>query len=202
MIKDEFLRIVPKYTNDPELSDQLWDEIERAYSHKQRYYHNLVHLDHFTVTLNSVKDKFENWDTVVFAVAYHDIVYNVLKSNNEEKSAEVASKRLNEIGFPRELVERCHHMILATKRHAAEDVETDLFTDADLSILGSEPDEYARYRTQIRKEYGLFPDFVYNSGRKKVLQHFLGMTRIFKQAPFIQLESSARRNMRDELKTL
>lgn len=40
------------------------------------------------------KEAFNNWHAIVFAVAYHDAIYNALRSNNEEKSALLAAERL------------------------------------------------------------------------------------------------------------
>ena len=62
------------------------------------------------------------------------------------------------------------------------EVENDinLFTDADLAILGAEPEIYKNYAAAIRQEYSVFPDPIYIPGRKKVLLHFLKMERLFK----------------------
>jgi predicted metal-dependent HD superfamily phosphohydrolase len=39
--------------------------------------------------------------------------------------------------------------------------------DADLSILGKDLDTYLAYTKMIRKEYSIYPDFLYKPGRKK-----------------------------------
>ena len=77
------------------------------------------------------------------------------------------------------------------------------FTDADLAILGSDYDKYIHYVKSIRKEYKFYPDFVYNPGRKKVLEHFIQMTRIYKTDFFFsRYEEQARKNMNDEIRQL
>jgi predicted metal-dependent HD superfamily phosphohydrolase len=95
-------------------------------------------------------------------------------------------------------------MILATKKHVRTgDSDTDHFTDADLAILGAAPQTYYQYTRQIRKEYVLYPDFLYNQGRKKVLQHFLEMPDIFKTSHFKGLyEKNARKNIAEEIISL
>lgn len=98
---------------------------------------------------------------------------------------------------------KCQALILATKKHEPADYETNLFTDADLSILGSDPGTYNRYLKNIRKEYAMYPDILYDPGRKKVLLHFLNMDQIFKTKEFSgQLEAQARKNLEAELKML
>jgi predicted metal-dependent HD superfamily phosphohydrolase len=129
------------------------------------------------------------------------VVYNVLKNNNEAKSADFTVKRLQSISFPVAEIEQCKKIILTTQKHEPGDEEVNLFTDADLCVLGAEPEVYKLYTTQVRKEYGLYPDLVYNPGRKKVLQHFLAMPRIFKTDFFFEkYENAARRNLKWELK--
>jgi predicted metal-dependent HD superfamily phosphohydrolase len=203
MIKQEFISSLKNYTSDNEQQLRMWNEIQKNYSKSDRHYHNLTHLNFMLAELIINKDKFENWDTVIFAIAYHDAVYNTLRSNNEERSADLAGKRLAEISFPERSITLCTQMILATKKHEPADPETNLFTDADLSILGSEPDAYRQYAKQIRREYSIYPDLVYNPGRKKVLMHFLGMSTIFKTKAFSEkYEQAAKTNLQAELNAL
>ena len=101
-------------------------------------------------------------------------------------------------------IDLCVQHILATKSHAvSENNDTNLFTDADLSVLGADREVYEQYYKQIRKEYSIYPDLMYNPGRKKVLQNFLGMKRIFKTDYFYgKFEEKARRNITAELNEL
>ena len=93
--------------------------------------------------------------------------------------------------------------IKCTKSHEFSDSDTNYFTDADLSILGKSWKTYEEYYQQIRKEYKIYPDFIYNSGRKKALQHFLKMDRIFKTDYFFEkYEIQARENLQNELQIL
>jgi predicted metal-dependent HD superfamily phosphohydrolase len=130
------------------------------------------------------------------------VVYNVLKQNNEEKSADYAEKKLASIAVPAVEAQKCRVMIRATKSHqASDDHEVNLFTDADLSILGAPEESYEMYFKQIRKEYAIYPGLVYWPGRKKVLQHFLTMQRIFKTDYFFEkYETQARKNLASELR--
>lgn len=128
------------------------------------------------------------------------MVYNPTNKDNEEKSAAVAQKRLADISFPADRIERCVAHILATKGHAVyPDSDTNYFTDADLAVLGSDWDKYADYSAAIRREYSIYPDLLYKPGRRKILQHFLAMERIFKTNEFFfRLEKQARTNLTRE----
>lgn len=85
MLKETYLELLTNYTNDKSLLNDLWKEIEQNYSNEKRRYHTLSHLDNLLQQLKDVKDKIENWEAVLFTLYYHDIFYNALKSDNEEK---------------------------------------------------------------------------------------------------------------------
>jgi len=201
MIREAFISSLRTFT-DPDQCEQFWGEIERAYTAAGRHYHTLAHLNHLMTELSPYQNQFRHWDTIVFAIVYHDTIYSTRHFKNEVKSAKLAVNRLRYVGFPEPELERCRNLILATEKHGAGDYETNLFTDADLSILGAEPEPYRQYAAQVRKEYYIFPEILYQSGRKKVLRHFLSMPRIFKSQEFYErYEMKARMNLQDEMKT-
>lgn len=193
-----------KYTADKDLMNVLWAEIEKNYSSKKRHYHTLQHLDNLHSQLTIVKREIKNWETILFTLYYHDIIYSSTKSNNEEKSAELAEKRMKKISVSNEIIEQCKKQILATKSHSKSiDSDTNYFIDADLSVLGQSWETYSLYFKNVRKEYGIYPTFMYNSGRKKVLNHFLSMDRIFKTDFFYnKFETQAKQNLQQELQSL
>jgi predicted metal-dependent HD superfamily phosphohydrolase len=166
-----------------------------------RHYHTLHHLDHMILQLQEVQTAIEHWDAVVLAVAYHDIIYNPLRSNNEERSGAVAVERLTAAGVDVDTVARTHRHIIASKTHMlSADQDTNCFIDADLSVLGASREVYKLYADHVRKEYRYYPDLLYKPGRKKVLQHFLDMPRIFKTEQFYHtFEQQARQNLLWEL---
>lgn len=201
MFKEEFKSVLLKY--DSTTGVHLFSDIELTYSQSSRHYHNLNHLDHLLDELNPYREEFSCWDTIVVAIAYHDFVYEATRNDNEEKSADAAILRLQSIQFPVDEITRCCQFILATKKHEPVNREVDLFTDADLAILGAERDRYQKYAADVRKEYSVFPDFLYKPGRKKVLQHFLSKKRIYKTEEFFKrYEIPARNNLQSEFEIL
>ena len=196
MLKSTFLSLVQNT-----LAEELWSEIETHYTESHRYYHNLHHLEYLLQQLVLVKEHISDWDTMLFSLYYHDIIYDPAKNDNEEQSAELAAARLRSLGLKEDKVVS---QILATKGHAVSaDHDTNLFTDADLSVLGERWNEYKNYADKIRKEYAIYPDLVYNPGRKKVLKHFMDMERIFKtDLFFVKLEDNAKRNLQKESEIL
>lgn len=204
MLKQTFIKLLTNYTDNDSLTNELWTEIDKNYSSKKRHYHTLQHLDSLLTQLTDVKDEIQNWNTILFTLYYHDIVYNSLKSDNEEKSAELAEKRMKQISVSIDTIELCKNQILATKSHIkSTDSDTNYFTDADLSVLGQNWETYSLYYKNVRKEYSIYPDFVYNPGRKKILIHFLSMDRIFKTDFFHnKFEIQAKQNLQKEIELL
>jgi predicted metal-dependent HD superfamily phosphohydrolase len=201
MLTDTFLKLTSKYNPDKALANDLWLEIFTKYSDPKRHYHTITHLENMMADLTGIKDQVQDWETTLFALYYHDIVYKATSNTNEEDSAKLARQKLKQIGYPEDKITACCEMIIATKLHnLSTHNDTNLLVDADLAILGQKPDVYQQYAEDVRKEYAVYPDFLYNRGRKKALQHFLEMDSIFKTNYFIaKYEKQARLNIANEL---
>lgn len=200
-LRERFSTLCSEFTNDTHLIDRLWMEIEKKYSEKGRHYHNFDHLENMFRELNAITAKIQDYTAIAFSVFYHDVIYNASSKSNEEKSALFAEKHLQQMGSDPEFAEKISRQIIATKSHQKSgDDDTDYLVDADLSILGQEPDKYKDYAQKVRKEYSIYPDFLYKPGRKKVLQHFLESESIFKTEYFKEkYEQQARRNILSEI---
>lgn len=204
VLYESFIQAASPFNQNRNQVEKLWAEIARCYASKGRYYHNFTHLENLLQTLTEVQNALIDYPTIVFSICYHDIVYNTLRSDNEEKSAQLAKKRLTSIGYPASKIDTCTAQILATRHHEpSENSDTNFFTDADLSILGAPDDQYVQYCQQIRKEYALYLDLLYKPGRRKVIEHFLSMEKIFKTDIFRnRFENQARKNLFQELQNL
>ena len=199
-MKHIFLDLLTRYT-DKATAETLWHELELAYTHKNRHYHNLEHLKNMFNELDTVREQITDWDTVLFALFYHDAVYSATKKDNELKSAKMAINNLRHIGYDAYKASYCLDIIIATKEHLfTANNDINLFNDADLSILGQPWQVYENYYKNVRNEYGIYPDMIYNPGRKKALLHFLDMESIFKTEHFKNLyEDAARLNISKEI---
>lgn len=176
-----------------------WTELQKAYSHKSRYYHNLTHLEEMIVCFEKYKSALNFPDEVLYAIFYHDYVYNSTRKDNELKSADYAVKILPEEKTLNK--ERIHQLIMVTKNHQPTENEDEKWMiDFDLKILSKEWDAYVTYFKQIRKEYSIYPDFLYNPGRKKALEHFLEHEHIYQTEEFRKLyEEIAHSNIQKEI---
>ena len=181
---------------------QNWNILEKAYSKKSRYYHNLTHLKEMIQSFELYRDRLQNPDEILFSIFYHDIVYSASKKDNELKSAEFALSILSENHtINKQLV---FDAICATQLHSHNPNEDiNWLIDFDLKILAKDWDDYKVYFEQIRKEYRIYPDFLYKPGRAKALKHFLEYEFIFQTDEFRNLyEEKARRNIEKEISLL
>ena len=152
------------------------------------------------------REQIIDFDALLFAIWFHDIIYKTSKKNNEEKSAEFASSVLKNLSKEKIHVNTVAQLIISTKSHQIilnENNDNAFMLDFDLSILGQDWESYKGYIQNIRKEYKLYPDFLYNPSRKKVLEHFLNRKTLFFTEKYQDiLEDKARVNLIREIKLL
>lgn len=198
-------QLLEPYTKSQALIDQGFELIIQHYSAPHRHYHNVHHLYALLQLQLEHSDLIADNENFLLAIFFHDLIYDVKQADNEEQSAMAAAEYLWQTSYPAADIEGVMHIIRATKTHVNTSGHPDLdyFLDFDLSILGTSADVYAGYAKQIREEYNIYTDDVYNAGRKKVLQHFLDQPSIFKTAEFQeQKETIARQNLQTELISL
>ncbi|WP_452224883.1 HD domain-containing protein [Lacinutrix chionoecetis] len=185
---------------DTSLTEELWTQIERKYNQNNRHYHNLNHIYNLLFQAEALKHEIHELEAFKFAIWYHDIIYKSSKKNNEEKSAVFAEKALNSICFDTERIKIVSKLIVSTKKHElilTNNLDNSYLLDLDLSILGSDWKTYSKYIENIRKEYKIYPDFVYKPGRKKVLNHFLERETLYFTEVFkTKFEKQARLNLK------
>lgn len=201
-LKDKFVNLLLVIGFEVSKTDTLWEELVKAYSGKNRHYHNLTHLEEMITEYEKYQSELSFPVEVLYAIFYHDYIYKATSKENELKSAEFAISILpKNAKINTALV---FDMIVATKLHEHNRVEdTNWLVDFDLKILSKEWKEYEVYFKQIRKEYKIYPDFLYHPGRKKALQHFLENEFIFQTTTFrTQFEKQARENILKEIAQL
>lgn len=129
---------------------------------------------------------------------WHDAIYRIGASDNEEASARLAVEALDELGFDRDGRERVASAIRATATHEATGVrDVDLFLDLDMAVLGDDPEGYALYRDALLAEYvPAIPLASYAMGRIALfIDPTLARERIFLTAAFADREAQARENL-------
>ena len=185
----------------PEISKQYFDRVILNYNGSNRHYHTIRHIGIMLGELSQFRLTGYDEAILVLSIIFHDVVYNPILKNNEEKSAVFATSILQQLELSKSIVTEITRLILLTKKHECEtnDKLGNILLDLDLSILSAPPLLYKWYSNSIRKEYSMYPDFMYKSGRKKVIQSFLKRERIFNTKEYSLLEETARINLKNEV---
>ena len=182
--------------------DALFLDLLDRWGEEHRRYHGRTHLLAVLEALDLLTDPADPPRTVLLAAWFHDAVYRGVAGQDEEESARLAEVRLSGTGLPPAEVAEVARLVLLTSDHRPEPGDDDgaLLCDADLSVLGGEPEAYARYVAAVREDYAHVGDADFAAGRAAVVRHLLELDPLFhsQRARELWLDA-ARRNLRGEL---
>ncbi|MCM3885468.1 hypothetical protein [Frankia sp. R82] len=154
-------------------------DLARCYQQPGRHYHTLRHIAETTAALRvlltaeqQASDK-ELAPACTLAVYFHDAVYDPELTDNERRSADLASRILAELGCPRVVGAAVARLVLATASHGSRSRDEALVNDADLRVLARGPAGYDLYVRRVRREYGGLDDGQWRRGRAAALRHLL-----------------------------
>jgi predicted metal-dependent HD superfamily phosphohydrolase len=191
----------------PEMAAAMGRDLLTRYGENGRFYHNRDHLYHVLTTIKAICAPARPDLALLLAAWYHDAVYDLRAADNEAQSTALARQQLQAAGLDRELVDEVARLILLTEKHEVTEAGISLrkqengriLLDADLAILGAEPDHYRQYAQAIRQEYAFVPEAEYRQDRAKILRRLLDRQPLY-YTPFMQAYSrQARRNLTAEL---
>ena len=177
-----------------------------AYSEPHRCYHDERHLKEclaefdWILVLNERDRRILKW-----AILWHDAVYEPGRSDNEERSAELALRELEACGVATDGAAEVARLIRLTERHRVDPANRlgALMVSIDLAILGADEDRYRQYAADVRREHAHLDDEAWRTGRALVLQHLLEADPLYPDRDFRdRLELQARRNIAAELSAL
>ncbi|GAA2419833.1 hypothetical protein GCM10010191_33720 [Actinomadura vinacea] len=188
---------------------RIGTELDARYGEGHRRYHTREHL---AAVLDLVDELAahallaeRDADTVRLAAWFHDAVYEPERADNEERSARLAGRMLADTDLAEDVVAEVVRLVELTVTHApaADDRNGQVLCDADLAILGSEPERYAAYAVAVREEYAFVPEDLFRVGRAEVLGGLLALPALF-HTPLARerFEARARRNIETELMLL
>jgi predicted metal-dependent HD superfamily phosphohydrolase len=180
------------------------DLLER-WAEPQRRYHTTDHLAAVLEHVDTLAQAAPQPDAVRLAAWFHDAVYRPDRSENEERSAGLAVRALREAGLTEELVAEVARLVRLTVTHHPEpgDGNGEVLCDADLAVLGSDPQGYAAYAAAVREEYAFVPEDAFRSGRAAILRQLLALPALYRTAAARErFDARARANLAAELSRL
>ena len=175
----------------------VFTRLAAAYAEPTRAYHNAEHIEDCLTLLDASRGVAGQADQIEAAIWFHDAVYVAARTDNEERSADLARASLREAQVPSETAERVGALVLET-RHGTipQDPDAALLCDIDLSIFGRSPEAFDLFERQIRQEYAMVPELMYRRSRSEILRGFLKRASIYQTDRFRQrYENRARANL-------
>jgi predicted metal-dependent HD superfamily phosphohydrolase len=180
----------------------------RYYREPQRRYHTTEHLSYVLDVVDLLEADAERPEAVRYAAWFHDAVYDIAIDShltNEERSARLAEAVLHRMRLPKDLVAEVGRLVRTTADHHVDPNDRDgaVLSDADLAILGSEPEEYRLYAARVRDEYRHIRDAQFRPGRVRILRELLRQPTIYRTERARALfEEAARQNVEAEIERL
>jgi predicted metal-dependent HD superfamily phosphohydrolase len=180
------------------------DDLLGRYREPHRRYHGVAHLLAVLRTLDTIAPTWAVDDIAAVRLGawFHDAVYDPRRDDNEECSALLAERVLGDLGVAAARAAAVGHLVRTTAGHSGDTPDEAMLADADLAILGAEPAAYQTYATAVRAEYAHLDDESWRTGRRAVLDDFLGRDVIYLTPAMKPRHGRARANMTAERTSL
>ncbi|MDP9444126.1 MAG: metal-dependent phosphohydrolase [Actinomycetota bacterium] len=175
------------------------------YREPHRRYHDLRHLHEVLDAVELLQAEADDIDAVRWAAWFHDAVYDVRRTDNEERSAELAHRELAAYGTESATVREVARLVRLTATHdpASGDRNGSVLSDADLAILAAPTQRYAEYARDVRAEYAHLDDTAFATGRAQLLTALLQRVPLYRtERGRARWERRARANLNAELDRL
>jgi predicted metal-dependent HD superfamily phosphohydrolase len=178
---------------------ERWDEPHRVY-------HATTHLAAVLDRLDDLEgDGVEVTRAVRLAAWFHDAVYDPRGTDNEDRSAALATALLPAAGVEVTTVKEVVRLVRLTAGHrpGPRDAAGAALCDADLAVLAGCPPDYLAYAAAVRREYRHVPEPAFRQGRSDLLVDMLGRAELYATAAGRRRwEAAARANLAAELARL
>ncbi len=143
----------------------MWNESHRAY-------HTQSHLLDLIEQINESKTQYQSqkdYEKMILCALFHDCVYDPMRNDNEEKSAEFFMNCCQE---KNQDILDIKQMILDTKTHEATTPLSEKFNELDMNIVERDFNQLLEWEKGIREEYKAYGD-MYKMGRIQFLESLL-----------------------------
>lgn len=166
-------------------------ELTRRYTEPHRHYHDIRHIAQMLAWGRELQID----DTQVWAVWFHDAVYDPRSERNEEDSAALAERLLRDTGVSPGMVRDVVTIVLDTKTHMPSIAASGAVLDLDLGSLALPWEAFCANSMAIRHEYAHIEDAAFARGRHAFLAAMLERPKLFFTAWGREREAPARGNI-------
>lgn len=182
------------------LTPELRSDLLGRWNEPQRRYHNITHLRAVLRAVDVLEADGESFDgtAVRLAAWFHAAVFDPTESENNDKSAVWTEQVLDPAAPVGEVV----RLVRAMGGHRVEvgDLNGAVLSDADLAVLGADPETYDTYTQDVRHEYAHVPGERFVAGRIVALEGLLERRSVYlTRAGRDRWERQAHANLNREL---
>lgn len=144
----------------------MWNESHRSY-HNQNHLHDLINQ------INESKSNYsgKEYEKLLISSLFHDIVYDPMKNDNEEKSAQFFIECCVDKNNP-DILE-IKQIILDTKNHEPNTKLSESFNKFDMNIVERNFNELLEWEEGIFEEFKGYGKEAYREKRIKFLESLL-----------------------------
>lgn len=183
------------------------------WSAPERRLHNTRHLIDVLAHIDELAATSHDPDVLRVAAWYHGIALNrclsIRVQGTDPVSAEnlcvhITRTRLLELGVSEDVIDRVAELLSYIARHRAPrtDVDAQVLVDADLAMLAVSPQEYKKFRENLRAELSDVEETEYLRARRAVVKQLLSFNPLYQSPLGEAWDSAARANLEVELAKL
>ncbi|MFT4607950.1 MAG: putative metal-dependent HD superfamily phosphohydrolase [Urechidicola sp.] len=181
----------------PDGSQVVYQQLLDAYNEPQRVYHSLEHIESCLKIFDQVSELLDNPDAVELAIWFHDVIYKIGDSDNEQLSANLFMTLTNGL-FSDQFRNSVYQHIMATRHDCSEitNSDTKLMVDIDLSSFGLPWANFITDSKKVRAEMTHLSDEEYNQKQTSFQLSLLGKPTFYNSNYFHEhYEAQARSNL-------
>ena len=192
--------------------DAAAQELAQAWMEPGRFFHNLERLKTLLENIDFMAQTARNPDALRLAAWFHGVRFDVSAQAVAQAKdgldihagALKAQEVLTSLEMPQPQVQRVVGLIESLEGHRGDpdDIDAQVRSDADVSILAADPEDYLDYMCQLRREYSAYDDAEFVSARSQVVSALLARRQLFWTHAASAWEELARENLRAELERL
>ena len=151
---------------DEKIILSMWNESHRAY-------HSLNHLNDMIDQINENKLQYSQreYEKLIIATLFHDIVYDPMRSDNEEKSAQFFMNCCEDKSNPDVL--EINQIILDTITHESNTPLSEVFCHFDMNIVERDFNQLLKWEKGIFEEFQAYGPDIYKQGRLTFLESLM-----------------------------
>ncbi len=204
-MQQRFISLWERCVPDPMArpAEEVYRELEGHYSHPNRHYHDLRHVQACLRHVDAISDQLIRPDAVEMALWFHDAIYEPGADDNERRSAELFLG-CAEGDADSSFLEVVSNLVMMTVHPSEPQSVDEQFTvDIDLASFGLPWEEFIRLGGLVRNEFLHLSDRDFENDQLRFFEKFASQNYFYFTEYFrTRYETTAQANLRRRIAQL